>query len=529
MGAVGWRKEIDVLPGQKFTPEQIVQLAWKRRWFLAIPAALLAAVAALVSLRIPNQFRSETVILVVPQRVPDSYVRSTVTSNIEDRLPSISQQILSRTRLERIITDFNLYPLERKTKLMEEVVAKMQRDIIVLVVKGDAFKVSYTGEKPQVVADVTNRLASLFIEENLRDREQMAEGTNQFLETELEAARQRLVDHEKKLEIYRKAHAGELPSQLDSNMQVIQNAQLQIQAVLDGINRNRDRRLVLEQAMTDASQTDSSGIGRTRDGDPSPGSLQDQLDNARAQLRQLESRLTPEHPDVVHTKRLIADLEQKVAAEAANPSAAPATDPATRQRQQRIKQLRAELDATDRQITAGQADEQLLRAKVAQYQQRVEAAPTRETELTELMRDYSTLQSIYTSLLQKREDSKMSANLERRQVGEQFKLLDAAKPAEAPVSPNRLKMIVMATFLGVCLGASLAGLLLYRDNSIRSDDDAQRALGLTVLANVPLMLTMAERRRQQWRAIWLNAACSALVLACVAVVAVILIPLVEIR
>jgi uncharacterized protein involved in exopolysaccharide biosynthesis len=314
-------------------------------------------------------------------------------------------------------------------------------------------------------------------------------------------------------------------------MQVIQNAQLQIQSVLDGINRNRDRRLVLEQALTEATQTDLSVSPQRPHGgeDASAGSLSEQLEKARALLRQLQSRLTAEHPDVIHTKRLIADLEQKVAAEDAGAVDPVASDPVTKQRQLRVKQLRAELDAIDRQIAASQAEEQRLRAMVGQYQQRVEAAPSRETELTELMRDYSTLQSVYTSLLQKREDSKMAANLERRQVGEQFKLLDAAKPAELPVSPNRLKMVAMASFFGASLGAALAGLLLYRDSSIRTDDDAQRALGLTVLANVPLMLTGDERRRQQWRALGLNAVYSLLVLVCGGVVAAILVPLIEIH
>jgi polysaccharide chain length determinant protein (PEP-CTERM system associated) len=508
-----------VLPGQKYTPEQLVKIVWRRRWFILLPAAFIAALAAVASLKIPNRFRSETVILVVPQRVPDSYVRSTVTSNIEDRLPSISQQILSRTRLERVITDFNLYAVERKTKLMEQVVAEMQHDITVLVVKGDAFKVSYVGEQPKVVADVTNRLASLFIEENLRDREQMAEGTNQFLQSELEAARQRLAEHEKKLELYRKSHAGELPSQLDANLQVIQNTQLQIQSVIDSINRNRDRRLVVDQTLNDLSQSDIVvPQARPRTDDTTAASLPDQLEAARAQLRQLQSHLTEEHPDVIRMKRLVADLEQKVATLSTASPDVPSVDPAVRQKQLRVKQLRVELDSIDRQIAASQAEEQRLRGIVADYQHRVEAAPARETEMTELMRDYATLQSVYSSLLQKREDSKMAANLERRQIGEQFKLLDPAKPAEAPYSPNRMRIVLAAAALGLLMGAAFVGLREYQDRALHTDEDVASAIGLQVLANIPLMLTGDEKRRQQWRTVWLNVACSALVAACGALV-----------
>ncbi len=136
----------------------------------------------------PNRYRSETLILVVPQRVPESYVKSTVTARIEDRLQSISQQILSRTRLERIIQDFNLYATERRAGVMEDIVEQMRRDIDVQIVKGDAFRVSYTGDDPRTVMQVTERLASLFIEENLRDRAVLAEDSYQFLDC---AARRR--------------------------------------------------------------------------------------------------------------------------------------------------------------------------------------------------------------------------------------------------------------------------------------------------------------------------------------------------
>ena len=153
---------------------------------------------------LPNRYRSETVILVVPQQVPESYVRSTVTSRIEDRLQSISQQILSRTRLERIIQDFNLYERERQMGIMEDVVERMRtRDIRVDTLKGDAFRIAFIGDNPMTVMRVTDRLASHFIDENLRDREILAQGTSQFLTVQLEDARRRLIEQEKKLEAYR--------------------------------------------------------------------------------------------------------------------------------------------------------------------------------------------------------------------------------------------------------------------------------------------------------------------------------------
>src|SRR5215472_460743 len=173
------------------------------------------------------------------------------TTRIEDRLQTITQQILSRTRLERIIQDFNLYPELRKTAIMEDVVERMRASIGVQVVKGDAFRVSFTTDDARTAMRVTERLASLFIEENLRDREVLAEGTNQFLEAQLEDARRRLVETEHKVEEYKKQYDGELPEQREANMQGLHNTEMQMQALIEAMNRDRDRRLVLERQIAD--------------------------------------------------------------------------------------------------------------------------------------------------------------------------------------------------------------------------------------------------------------------------------------
>ena len=204
-----------MLPSTRLTVDDVLLILRRRAGLVLATVAVVAAVTAAWALLLPNRYRSETVILVLPQRVPETYIKSTVTARIEDRLQSITQEILSRTRLERIIRDFDLYVVERRTQLMETIIEDMRRDIDVkVVVKGDAFRVAYVGDDPQTVMRVTNGLAALFIEENLRDREELAEGTNRFLEAQLADARQRLIEHEEKLEQYRSRFSGELPSQL---------------------------------------------------------------------------------------------------------------------------------------------------------------------------------------------------------------------------------------------------------------------------------------------------------------------------
>ena len=372
-------------------------------------------------------------------------MRSTITSKIEDRLQSISQQILSRTRLERIIQDFNLYERERQMGIMEDVVQRMRsRDIRVDTLKGDAFRIAFIGDNPSTVMRVTDRLASHFIDENLRDREILAQGTSQFLTVQLEDARRRLVEQEKKLEEYRLRHSGELPSQAAGNLQQMQNLQLQVQNVIESLNRDVDRKLIIERALADLKAADVQAVASAA---PAAGrqlgSTGDRADCGRGEIPQeLQLRLTPEHPDVIRLKRRIAGLKERAEAEAlAAPlspeSTAPKT-PAEILQRNRERALQLELESLDRQIANKRAEEQRLRALAAGYQARIEAVPARETELTELMRDHETVQKMYTDLLAKNEESKIAANLERRQIGEQFKILDSARPAEKPFSPNRV-------------------------------------------------------------------------------------------
>src|SRR3954467_9931455 len=217
-----------MLPLRQYTPEEIIRIIWYRKWILIAGMVATAAIAFGISLRIPNQYRSDTLILVIPQRVPETYVHSTVTLRIEDRLRSISQEILSRSRLEKIIDEFNLYPELRQSRPLEVIVEQMRANILVDTVRDDAFKVSFTDPVPRTAMIVTDRLASMFIDENSRDRSVMADSTNQFLESQLGDARNRLVAHERKLEEFRNRNAGELPSQLQTNLQVIQSTNGQI-------------------------------------------------------------------------------------------------------------------------------------------------------------------------------------------------------------------------------------------------------------------------------------------------------------
>jgi len=503
-----------VLPGKKYKPEELLWLVWGRKWVVIVPFVVIFTGTVVVAKMIPNRYRSETVILIVPQRVPESYVRSTVTTRIEDRLRSIQQQIISRTRLESIIRDLNLYPSDRERMPMENVVTRMVGDVSVSIVQGaDAFRVAYTSDDPKTAMQVTERLASEFTNESLRDREVLATATTDFLQSQLEDARRRLAEQEAKVANFQRRHAGALPSERDANVAILHNLQLQIQALLDSANRDRDRRLLLERMLADLEATvpaapvaapASPAAGAQADVVAGGATTAERLEAARNALKTLELRLKPEHPDVIYTKRQILDLEAKVKVEAAQPASA--VPPVARARTpeeantlRRIQETRQELAGVGLSLASKQAEEMGLRDQIAALQGRVSATPGLEAELTALTRDYDTVRKGYESLLAKQEDSKVAAALEQRQIGEVFKVLDRARLPVGPASPNRSLIHLMGAMAGLGVGLGLIALLEYRDNGLRSEEDVLSVLRLPVLAAIPVIETAADRRRARRR------------------------------
>ncbi len=493
-----------MLPGRKYAIEDFLRIAWRRKVLILLPFLVVSTGTFLYVRGLPDVYRSETTILVIPQRVPESYVRSTITDRIGDRLQSLKEQILSRSRLERTIVDLNLFPDQRRTAAMEDLISHMRNAVKVETARSDAFTVSYSSPDPRTAQIVTERLASDFIRENVIDREKLADTTSEFLKVQAEDAKRQLIEQEKKLEAYRLAHAGELPSQAPSNLQGLQSGRIQLQTVVDSINRDRDRQLIKERELADllapepAPQPATAAPGGAAASSSGPGAPAlapaEELAQATAQLRVMEGRLTDAHPDVRQLRRRVAQLAAQVeVAKAEEPPPAPAAvapppalTAADLQRERRIRDTRAELEALDRRIVAQQKDQQRLLHETALYQARLEAAPVRESELIELMRDYETLQELYRSLLTKREDSKIAANLERRNVGEQFRVLDPALVPQRPFSPDRLKLNAVGIFLGLLVGVGIVAALEFMDSTLKSEEDIRTILELPVIATIPV-------------------------------------------
>jgi len=488
-----------MLPGKIYSPEEVLHLVRTRVWLLILLTIVGVLVAAAVSKRLPSLYRSEALMLFEPQRVPDEFVKSMPAAGVEDRIDGLKSQILSRSRLERVISEYGLYP-ELSGVPMEDRVLRMAADVTVKPETKVSFRISYVNQDPMLAQKVAERLSALFIEENVRDREAVAADTNSFLDSQLEAAKRQLIEHEKKLEEYRLRYGNELPSQAPTNLQAMQNAQTQLQAITDAADRARERRLLLERQLDDLDSEPAADATATS----GPGTIEQQLAAAREQLQALLARAKPDHPDVKAMQRTIRDLEAKAAAEAAQPPAKLATTrpkAADLVRQQRRRDITEQIQDLDRQLEARQKQEATLRSAIGSYEAKLDAVPKRESELVELTRDYATLQNAYQSLLSKRQDAKIATNLDRRQIGPQFRVLDPAKVPERPFSPNRMLINLGGGAIGLLLAVAIIGLAEYRDTSFKQEEEVERLLNIRVFALVPDMVSPADIRARRRRVV----------------------------
>ncbi len=533
-----------MLPGRQLTIDSTLKVLQKRPWLLIGPLFLGALGGLLYSRSQPSLYRSDAVVQVVPQRIPDTYVQSTVTERVEDRLSSLAQQVLSRTQLESVIVEFDLYPAERRVRPMEDVFELMTGRVKVAAIEGtqrsssrqqavDAFRVSFDYDNPRIARDVVAKLASFFIDRNAKERGSQADQTSSFLEAQLADARSRLEAQEAKLKVFRERNSGRLPTQMQTNMQAIQNTQMTLQAAVESLARDRDRKLLLERLYSDAAADPPAGAPAAADSSPAApraadptsklpadATPQERLDLARRVLAQLELHQTKNHPDVKRMKSQIANLEKQVAEEELKrpvspdgPPADHAISPEEVRRRDRLREQRAEIESLDRQIAFKESEEQRLRKEIATYQARLEAVPGIESEWVALTRDYDTLQASYRELLSKSENSKMAASLEQRQIGEQFRILDPPRIPLKPESPNRLRINGLATLGGLGLGLLLLGFVQYRDSTMQSEADVLGAIDLPVLVLVPLVTTKADERRLRYRRILVSGAVVAIAVA----------------
>jgi len=523
----GRQRAIATDAGGDWSPEHYLRLLLHRKWLVLGVFGVVSAATFVISYRLHNIYTSETVILVDPQKVPEAYVKSTVTGDVRNRLGTLSQQILSATRLQKIIETLNLYPTERKTSAREDVIARMRSDITVNVVTDfgasqdlQAFKISYSGENARLVAQVTNELASLFIEENLKAREQQATGTNEFLENQLQEARKDLESQEAKLKNFKLRHIGEMPEQQTANLQILGQLQAQLQFQGDALSRAEQQKTYLQSMSDQAAPVVDLDDGERNEPKVAEAKAANQsktnVSSARARLAQMLSHYTEDHPDVRKLKKQIADDEARaastVAAEAKPVVAGDSSSPATVVKKAPPQVfnhfnpvLQSQLNAIEAEIATHKEEVQRLSKSVSSYGARLEAIPVREQEMTQLVRDYEISKAYYSQLLEKQLGAETATQLEIRQKGEKFEILDPGQAAERPSRPNRVLINSAGSLGGLVLGILLAIGTEFMGMSITSPQDVTAASGLVVLEVIPVIHTQSDRRVMK-RRIFLTAA-----------------------
>jgi polysaccharide chain length determinant protein (PEP-CTERM system associated) len=497
-------------PQRSFNIHYYIDILLRRVWYILIPMVLVFLGTGIFALVAPKIYRASTLVLVTPQKVPEALIKPTITSSIEDRLQSIGQEVMSRTRLEQIISEFKLYPKEGKSLSKEEVVELFRKDIQIEI-KGLSksqsktegyFIISYVGESPQVVTLVTNKLASLFIEENLKFREQQAQGTVEFISSELKSTKEKLDEQEKVITDYKRKYINEIPEQRDANLKVLEQLQLQHQRVSESLGKAEDRKLFLQNQLVFSQKQGSlfTNIEEAKEGIPNSSSLpinptgnsnERQLLQLKSLLEELQAKYTPKHPDILATKKKIAELEKRVpdgkeiGSLSGSPKNGKMLDPFLAQNQLLQEERKNQLLATDLEIKKLRKEEARLKAVIAEYQDRIEKTPMRELALNALSRDYKNVYETYQTLIKKNVESQQAENLERRQKGEQFKVIDPARLPEKPFKPDIPKILLMGLALGIGAGFGTALIREQMDRSFRDAEDLYATLGIKVLANIP--------------------------------------------
>jgi polysaccharide biosynthesis transport protein len=502
----------------------------RRHLHFLIPLFLGWAIVWGASWVLPPRYLSTTLILVEQPTMPKDYVMPNVNDDLQERMQSITQQILSRTRLLHIIDEFKLYGGGHAQRSPDEKVAMMRKDIVIDLVRDErnqitAFNVSYSSRSPQMAQQVTSELTDLFINENLEVRQRQSEDTTQFLEAQLETARKTLSEQEEKIREFKGQHVGEMPGQLASNLQILQGLQSQLQNEEDALNTARQQHVYL-QTLADQYRalqgSPKNGDGTTM-GLPA---IDQELDKLKAQLADLRSHYTDRHPDVRKVQdqiaqtekmrqQLLAGLNTKGASDGSN-AANPPNQNANPAQASLLAPIQSQLSSNQLEIANREHSVTALKAKVDDYQGRLNQEPIREQQLADLTRGYEQSQANYDDLLKKKNESKMATSMELLQQGERFRIVDPPSLPLKPDFPNRLKFCGIGLGVGLALGVVFAGAFEMMDDRIHDEKEFQKLLPVAVISEIPAIARPEDELRER-RQLWLGWAVAALVSATILV------------
>lgn len=471
----------------------------RRKWLVLGSILTGVALAAMLCTILPKSYRSNTLIMIENQKIPEDYVKGIGGASVEQRLTMIQQQVMSRTILGQIFDEFDLYGPQVNQGGLELAIETFRKMIRVETVgtpgawgkSVESVIISFAHEDPTTAMKVTAKLASLFIEENVKVREQLVTGVSVFLEQELSEAKKALEAQEDAISKYKTKYMGQLPEQMEANLRALDRLQTELTATDDLLHRETDRLSKVEKSI---KEYEASG-GTSADSD-NPKSVGTVLNPLVARLHELERRLTAlraewkeTYPDIAIAKREIEDVKAQLAEKySAQPTdkdggSQKIYDPYSRELLKQRNELRTELLAVrDRRSR--------LVEQIKDTERFVGQTPSREQELMILVRDYENRKNNYQALLDKRLNAHVAENLEKRQQGEQFRILDPANLPLRPEKPNRLLIMVFGLIGGCGLGIGLAVGLDLLNPTFRRREDVEVLPGIHVLATIPLFFTV---------------------------------------
>jgi polysaccharide biosynthesis transport protein len=466
---------------------------WNRRKWLGIVLFLVPLTGATAMIMgLPDLYQSSALVMIERQQVPEAFVRATVTSELEIRLHTLSQEILSRSRLESLITRMGLYTDLKGPGANEQAVDRMRRDIRLDLRSADAnrggmttsFSLSYRGRDPQTVAVVTNTLASFYIEENLKARERQATGTAEFLKVQLNDAKRRLDEQEARMGELQRRYLGELPQQLQGNLATLDSLNAQLRINNDTQVRLAERR---DQAAGQLAQA------KLNSGGPEPDEVR--LARLQQELITLRMKYTDLWPDIIRIKDEIERLKKDLAEPKPKPDPKAVAGPPSPE----VARLQDTLRSIETELRLAKQDEQRLKQGITNYQSRLDNAPKREQEYLDATRDYQGTKELYQTLSRKYDDALLAESMEQRQKGEQFRILDSALPSSSPAAPRRSRLLLASLALSFVLGAGSMVLMELLDTSFHSSRDLRAYTTIPILVNIPRIVTESDARRSRWR------------------------------
>ncbi|MBV5317129.1 MAG: hypothetical protein JZU50_04940 [Desulfobulbaceae bacterium] len=473
------------------------------RWRLIAASLLLAITAGLVYyLYVPKIYQSDALLSYEQRQInPAKMAPEEGKVKLEETLATLKEMVMSRNSLEKVITQFSLYEEARKKLPIEDVIESMRKDIIIKPApKGDIFSVSFQGAVPQKVMRVTNSLASLFIEENLKYREVRATETSKYTQDELAMSKKVLDEKELLMRDYKLKYFNEMPEQRESNLARIKALNERSQGIQNSIQELERTKIMAQEQMVwkqrlAATRVTGETVGTGRQGETNVERLQ----RLRVYLSDLLSKYTEQHPEVRRTKQLIEQLEGKVGKEQplSPQSAAFAPSRANLLDSMESQRLQLQLKEIDSNIKELRFSLATVPEEIEKYQKWVEAAPVREAEWKGLTRDYEELRRHYDYLVAQNLQAQSAEKLEHNQKGSKFKVIDSARLPEKPSKPNFLKILLAAIAAGLALSVGTIVAMEFIDTSFKDAREIEEYLGVPVISAIPYLEKDAETRRKQ--------------------------------